>query len=133
VLEIEIERGIVHGIENEWADVAWLLLDASRFHLVDGREYVGRAPIDLLVDDGFTNPTSEPRQAIIGRCSCGEEGCGSVIARVYELDADTIAWDHFNAGNPPPVALSQPKPGSDAILFDAAQYRDAIQAARDRA
>lgn len=129
MLGLRVERGVIEDSQNGWEDVVWIDIDGKRLARVDGDEYVGEPPVELLRKTHFTNPTTDAHEVVLGRCTCGEASCGCVVARVYRLTADTIVWDLFDAGNPPPIALALPRPAADAVFFDAAQYEAAIRSA----
>jgi hypothetical protein len=130
VLGLSIEQQVVPGLKNEYGDAVWIAVDGERLSSIDGREYIGQPPVELLSDRHFVEPTTDPHEVILGRCTCGESGCGAVTARVYALDESTVAWDSLQAGNPPPPNLGRSRPAPGAILFDRGQYRAAIAAAK---
>jgi hypothetical protein len=99
VLTLEIEKRVVEGLDNAYADVVWISVDGRRLHPIDGEEYVGQPPVELPADPNFVAPSSDAHEVILGRCTCGEPGCGSVTARVYFLDASTVAWDSLQEGD----------------------------------
>ena len=78
-----------------------------------------------------------PRVAVL-RCSCGEIGCDSVIARIA-LDGDRVTWSDFDrapAGRPLGSAGRNRLSPWDhdrlgALVFDRDQYLDALQAAAE--
>ena len=111
-----MERRVVEGLDNEYGDVVWIEIDGERLSPIDGQQYVGMAPRELLAE--LLPPNDQPDVTVIGRCTCGEVGCGSVTVRSYTLDPDTIAWDLMQAGNPPPPDLRRARPAPGALLFE---------------
>jgi hypothetical protein len=90
--------------------------------LGDGRDLIrsmddqmmGLDPDDLLIEPSPLLVAGAPRVVTIGRCSCGETGCGSVEAELSRQD-HTVAWSV--------------KDYSHVFTFDAAQYEAEIQRA----
>jgi hypothetical protein len=116
-----------------WLPSVVLLVDDSDVLATFGSgDYIGLAPIDLASQSALIDPTTEPCEVLLGRCSCGEAGCGAVVARCYRL-RDGVVWDLFDSGNPPPVVLDSARPSSDAIVFDAEQYEAFAARVRDLA
>ncbi len=127
LLSLRIERDVLQ-LSNEWAHAVVIEVDSEVLVPIDGRNFIGQPPIEILADEGFARPTSEAREVVIGRCSCGETGCGAVVARIYE-QGGFVVWDCFAHGNPPPISLDASRPQADAIFFDALNYANAVRSA----
>jgi hypothetical protein len=124
-LRLSVERRVVQGDDSEFGDVVWIEINGERLAPIEGKEYLGLAPSQLLRQ--LLPPNDQPDETVIGRCTCGEVGCGCVTVRSYTLDPETIVWDLLQAGNPPPPDLGQPRPAPGALLFDRLQYLNAIE------
>ena len=85
----------------------------------------GVDPDDLLPPlSGLLLPTSEGRTVIVGVCSCGEAGCGSLSMRVRRRGG-TVLWEP--ADDAREETLERP------FAFDLVQYLDELdRAAGDR-
>ncbi|HEY4020638.1 MAG TPA: hypothetical protein VGM75_18240 [Pseudonocardiaceae bacterium] len=105
------------------------LLDSQRFTvrsdgstIGDGRT-IGFRPTDpvglLPPDSRVLLPSAIPTSAMVGICSCGESGCGSLYLRVRR-DGDVVLWEP--EPNPPHHTVNR------TWRFDLRQYLDAIDA-----
>ena len=93
--------------------------------LGDGRDLVrsiasgmmGLDPDDILVEPTLLHVDAKPRRATIGRCDCGEVGCGSVEVEVSR-QGETVVWS------------TQPR--GQTFSFDAQQYEaEVVRAVAD--
>jgi hypothetical protein len=73
--------------------------------LVDGKDVfgdawdgMGRDPDSLVGIDSPLIPKERPHHVAVQRCGCGEEGCGSLVARIRR-DGDEVVWDDFREGS----------------------------------
>lgn len=106
--------------------------------LVDGRDVVrdawgglGRDPDALLGPNSPLIATNRPRHVAVQRCGCGEEGCGSVVARIRG-DGDEVVWDDFREGSGDRPSSRKVRLGP--FRFAAEQYeRELLRAHSDRA
>ncbi len=55
-LSLEIERRVVYGLDNEWGDVVWIIIDGARLTPINGVAYVGQPPVELLAAKAFVAP-----------------------------------------------------------------------------
>lgn len=67
-------------------------------------------------------PTRSPRSVLIGSCSCGETGCGSLGIRLRRVGA-RVRWE--------PDERSHDESLSVTYTFELTQYLDAVDAAAD--
>jgi hypothetical protein len=105
-----------------WLSSVVLLVDGKdRFATMGSGGYIGRLPTDLASQPALVEPTHRPQEVHLYRCSCGETGCGAVVARCYRL-GDDVVWDLFDSGNTPPLDLDAVRPGSDALIFSSETY-----------
>ena len=93
---------------------------------VDGRDVfgeawdgMGRDPDALLGPDSPLVATSRPRHVAVQRCGCGEEGCGSVVARIRR-EGDQVLWDEFSEGSEDEPSSRKLKLGP--FRFDLEEY-----------
>ena len=63
-------------------------------------------------------PTTDPRPVIVGACSCGETGCGS-LSLLLRRRGNEVLWEPVEQGE----ALTR------TYVFDLVEYLDAIDAA----
>ena len=75
---------------------------------------MGLDPEDLLIEPCVLRADSSPHAALIGRCSCGIVGCGSVEVSIQK-DGDLIIWTAIDS--------------SRNIQFKAAQYEAEVERA----
>jgi hypothetical protein len=103
-----------------------LLIDGADL-LAEAWEGMGRDPDDLLGPESPLIARIQPQDVTLLRCTCGEEGCGSLVGRV-RLDGDAVVWDHFRDG-----PRGRRVEGLSEVRFDATQYQDELDRAdRDR-
>lgn len=77
-------------------------------------------PVGLLPPDSrVLLPSAEPSSAMVGICSCGESGCGSLYLRVRR-DGGEVLWEP--EPNPPHHTVDR------SWRFDLRQYLDAVDA-----
>lgn len=106
--------------------------DATLRPIVDGLDMLqsyrndqGLSPDRLLPPlSSLLLPTRSDRRVLIGCCSCGETGCGSLGLRLRRLGSEVL-WE--------PDERSQYESLSRSLRFDLRQYLDAVDdAAEDR-
>jgi hypothetical protein len=129
---INVEYREMHD-SHSWLSCAVLLVDDADVVATFGcGDYIGLSPIDLASQLALIEPTADASEVRLGRCSCGEVGCGAVVARCYRL-RDDVVWDLFDSGNTWPVELDSPRPSSDALVFNSEQYEEFGRRLRDLA
>ena len=112
-------------------DGIYMLIDDRRWDFVDDEDVVGVSPGPLLRSQSFAEPGEQSKTIVLGRCSCGEIGCGCISARCYLLDSQTVVWDVFRSVAGPPL-YTKPKPNPGALLFDREQYETEVRDATSR-
>lgn len=85
--------------------------------------WIGRRPDDVIGPSSPWVATATPHDAMVARCDCSFEGCGSLTARIVR-HGDVVVWDDFRHTSDS-VA---PTRSLDARTyeFDAAQYHAAV-------
>lgn len=100
--------------------------------VIDGRDLLGQHKNDHGLDPDrllpplstILLPTRAPRRVMIGCCSCGETGCGSLALQSRRLGSQVL-WE--------PDERAQYETLSRSYVFDLTQYLDAVdQASEDR-
>src|SRR5215467_11569655 len=81
-------------------------------HFANG--LMGLDPDDLLIEPCKLRADSSPHLALIGRCSCGIIGCGSVEVKIQK-DENYVIWAAVDS--------------SQSVRFDANQYDEEIERA----
>ncbi|MEA2900809.1 MAG: hypothetical protein QOH36_696 [Actinomycetota bacterium] len=101
--------------------------------LVDGQDVfgeawggMGRDPDALLGADSQLAATDRPRHVAVQRCGCGEEGCGSVVARIRRA-GDQVIWDEFSEGSGDEPSSRKLK--LDPFRFDVEEYEQELERA----
>ena len=85
-------------------EVGWSVEGLALTVLVDGWDLsrawdgLGRDPDALLGPSSPLLPGEAPRHVAVLRCWCGQEGCGSLVARIRR-DGGDVAWDDFSEGS----------------------------------
>lgn len=113
-----------------WTDEALVLIDGhdqlaslGRDPQKSGKSGIGRCPEDALGPGTAYLATAEPRDVLIARCSCGELGCGGLIARIFR-QAQVVVWDQLRRGSDARDDVRAL--GSEPFFFDARQYEAAV-------
>jgi len=75
---------------------------------------MGLDPDDLLIEPCVLRADSSSRVALIGRCSCGIVGCGSVEVKIQK-DGERVIWTAIDS--------------SRNIQFEATQYKAEVERA----
>jgi hypothetical protein len=71
---------------------------------------MGMHPFDLFVPSNQLLTATKPRRVVVGRCACGEPGCGSTEALISRA-GDAVHWDWYGDA-----------PMNHGASFDATQY-----------
>lgn len=129
-LELVIRTDAVDGVPAPWSWGVEILVDAEPLLGPHKKLWVGQPPNELIDDPNFAEPGSTPHEVILGRCNCGELGCGAVVGSVYRVD-DLVIWDLITRGNPSPLDLAGPRPARDAISFALDQHQQQITRVQD--
>jgi hypothetical protein len=98
--------------------------------IVDGRELLekyrnnqGLDPDRLLPPLAHVLfPTRQPRRLVVGACSCGETGCGSLVVTLRRVGNEVI-WEPWEANGVETLSRD--------YRFELTQYLDAIDAAAE--
>ncbi|MET9275541.1 hypothetical protein [Kribbella sp. NPDC003557] len=69
-----------------------VLIHVNGLEITEAGAGMGMRPFDLFVPANQLVATTEPRDVIVARCSCGEVGCGSTQARITRDDG-VVHWD----------------------------------------
>jgi hypothetical protein len=112
---------------ESWTDEA-LVIIGGRDRLATLGDYatwtwIGRRPAKVIGPTSSLLATDEPHDAFVARCSCGEEGCNTLIASIRRV-GDRVVWDQIRRGSD---ARAEEFPiETEPFEFDAQQYEDAI-------
>ncbi|WP_350280194.1 hypothetical protein [Kribbella sp. HUAS MG21] len=87
-----------------------LLVYVNDLEITEAGAGMGMTPFDLLVPTNRLIATTEPRQVVVARCTCGESGCGSTEARITRAGS-VVHWEWYVD---PPLG--------HGVTFDAPQY-----------
>jgi hypothetical protein len=108
----------ITGVDRGYRSELILLVDGSDV-LMD-LDAAGLDSDEVLED---LRPTELSRMVKVGRCECGDEGCGSVLVRI-SAEGDGVVWDNWSSSFgddlPPP------------FRFDRAEYMAELSAAAAR-
>jgi hypothetical protein len=126
-LDIRVRRATPEPVAGDPEVV--LLVDGVDVLVDAWGEGVGRTPTSMLGPDSPLLP-DPAHDAPLLRCSCGDEGCGALVARI-RAEADAVIWDQFRDGaasksdrlsNVYDRVGGQPLTAISEIRFDRAQY-----------
>lgn len=131
-LSLRVEEGEVRDQPR-----VTILLDGRDLDLlVEGSEFIGFDPDEILGEGAPLVPLEQPRRVAVYRCECGLPGCG-VVAPQISREGDEIVWRDardYTGVFDGPLAPAEDL-GEGALLslpelgFDAAQYLEEVQRA----
>ncbi|WP_427887551.1 hypothetical protein ACQHIV_31830 [Kribbella sp. GL6] len=84
-----------------------VLVRINNLNIAEPLDGMGMHPFDLLVP---CNRLAELSRVVVGRCGCGEPGCGSTEAQISRTDG-VVHWDWFGDA-----------PLDHGVSFDATRY-----------
>jgi hypothetical protein len=121
---------VCRELGDSWIDEAVVVVGGIDLLATLGRSrwqtWIGRDPQITVGPDSALVADAQPRDAMVARCDCGEEGCAALIARIQKVGAHVV-WDHFRSGSDSRVETRSID--SPAMVFDAVQYDASIRAA----
>jgi hypothetical protein len=113
-----MNRLVLSGIDR--GDECELVVLVDGWDVLAGLDAVGVDP-DLGL--ALLDPTAAPCRVRIGRCECGDDGCGSVTFRL-SFDGETVVWDRWES------SFGDQLP--ETFRFNARRYERVWRAASDQ-
>jgi len=127
VSSIELREYHAGGQRSPHYDEVVVLVDGhdglASIGLTANQAWIGRRP-SAVGDRAIWQATRAGHDALVARCSCGEEGCQALVAHI-RLDGATVIWESFRNGSD---ARSDEAPiEHPGFAFDRVEYEAALR------